>query len=117
MSETVFNLTNRHLAFGYDFAGPQKVKGQDEPIASYRVRMPGSAARRRFLRTAGLAPMAQRPIRIVPAATIRQAAMRRSVSGSPRNSQPIRTAKMTLVSLSAVIGPAGPTENAATTRP
>jgi adenylate cyclase len=41
VSETVFNLTNRHLAFGYDFAGPQKVKGQDEPIASYRVRMPG----------------------------------------------------------------------------
>ena len=41
VSETVFNLTNRHLAFGYDFAGPQKVKGQDEPITSYRVRMPG----------------------------------------------------------------------------
>jgi adenylate cyclase len=41
VSETVFNLTNRHLAFGYDFAGPQKVKGQDEPISSYRVRMPG----------------------------------------------------------------------------
>jgi adenylate cyclase len=41
VSETVFNLTNRHLAFGYDFAGQQKVKGQDEPIASYRVRMPG----------------------------------------------------------------------------
>lgn len=41
VSETVFNLTNRHLAFGYDFAGPQKVKGQDEPIPSYRVRMPG----------------------------------------------------------------------------
>ena len=41
VSETVFNLTNRHLAFGYDFAGQQKVKGQDEPIPSYRVRMPG----------------------------------------------------------------------------
>lgn len=41
VSETVFNLTNRHLAFGYDFAGQQKVKGQDEPISSYRVRMPG----------------------------------------------------------------------------
>jgi adenylate cyclase len=41
VSETVFNLTNRHLAVGYDFAGPQKIKGQDEPIASYRVRMPG----------------------------------------------------------------------------
>lgn len=41
VSETVFNLTNRHLAFGYDFAGQQKVKGQDEPIAAYRVRMGG----------------------------------------------------------------------------
>jgi adenylate cyclase len=41
VSATVFNLTNRHLAFGYDFVGEQKVKGQDEPIASYRVRMPG----------------------------------------------------------------------------
>lgn len=41
VSETVFSLTNRHLAFGYDFAGRQKVKGQDEPIASYRVRLPG----------------------------------------------------------------------------
>jgi adenylate cyclase len=44
VSETVFNLTNRHLAFGYDFAGQQKIKGQDEPIASYRVRMPGQNA-------------------------------------------------------------------------
>jgi adenylate cyclase len=44
VSETVFNLTNRHLAFGYDFAGEQKVKGQDEPISSYRVRMPGRNA-------------------------------------------------------------------------
>jgi adenylate cyclase len=41
VSETVFNLTNRHLAVGYDFAGEQKVKEQDEPIAAYRVRMPG----------------------------------------------------------------------------
>ena len=41
VSATVFNLTNRHLAFGYDFAGEQKIKGQDEPIAAYRVRMPG----------------------------------------------------------------------------
>ena len=44
VSETVYNLTNRHLAFGYDFAGEQKVKGQDEPIPSYRVRMPGRNA-------------------------------------------------------------------------
>jgi adenylate cyclase len=39
VSETVFNLTNRHLAIGYDFAGEKKVKEQDEPIAAYRVRM------------------------------------------------------------------------------
>ena len=44
VSETVYNLTNRHLAFGYDFAGEQRVKGQDEPISSYRVRMPGQNA-------------------------------------------------------------------------
>ena len=44
VSETVYNLTNRHLAFGYDFAGEQKVKGQDDPIPSYRVRMPGRNA-------------------------------------------------------------------------
>jgi adenylate cyclase len=41
VSATVFNLTNRHLAVGYDFAGEQKVKEQDEPIAAYRVRMRG----------------------------------------------------------------------------
>ena len=46
VSETVFNLTNRHLAFGYDFAGEQKVKGQDEPIAGYRVRMPGQNSKK-----------------------------------------------------------------------
>ena len=44
VSETVYSLTNRHLAFGYDFAGEQRVKGQDEPISSYRVRMPGQNA-------------------------------------------------------------------------
>jgi adenylate cyclase len=44
VSETVFNLTNRHLALGYDFAGQQKIKEQDEPIAAYRVRMPGQNA-------------------------------------------------------------------------
>src|SRR5690606_34820349 len=44
VSATVFNLTNRHPAFGSDFAGEQKVKGQDEPIPSYRVRMPGQNA-------------------------------------------------------------------------
>lgn len=41
VSETVFNLTNRHLALGYDFAGEQKLKEKDEPITAYRVRMPG----------------------------------------------------------------------------
>ena len=44
VSETVYNLTNRHLAFGYDFAGEQVVKGLDAPIAGYRVRMPGRNA-------------------------------------------------------------------------
>jgi adenylate cyclase len=44
VSETVYNLTNRHLAFGYDFAGEQMVKGLDTPIAGYRVRMPGRNA-------------------------------------------------------------------------
>ncbi len=44
VSETVYNLTNRHLAFGYDFAGAQNVKGQDDPIPSYRVRMQSRSA-------------------------------------------------------------------------
>ena len=30
VSETVYNLTHRQLTFGYDFAGEQKVKGQDD---------------------------------------------------------------------------------------
>ena len=46
VSATVFNLTNRHLAFGYDFAGEQKVKGQDEPIAE----LPGKDARAKYRR-------------------------------------------------------------------
>ena len=41
VSETVYNLTHKQLSFAYDFAGEQKVKGQDQPIAGYRVRMPG----------------------------------------------------------------------------
>lgn len=53
VSETVFNLTNRHLAFGYDFAGKQKVKGQDEPITSYSVRMPGQNSEPMRLADAG----------------------------------------------------------------
>jgi adenylate cyclase len=42
VSETVYDLTHKQLSFAYDFAGEQKVKGQDTPIAGYRVRMPGS---------------------------------------------------------------------------
>jgi adenylate cyclase len=44
VSETVYDLTHKQLSFAYDFAGEQKVKGQDNPIAGYRVRMPGSNA-------------------------------------------------------------------------
>ncbi|MBU0582774.1 MAG: adenylate/guanylate cyclase domain-containing protein [Alphaproteobacteria bacterium] len=44
VSETVYNLTNKHLALGYEFAGEQAVKGLDAPIAGYRVRMPGRNA-------------------------------------------------------------------------
>ena len=44
----------RQLSFAYDFAGEQKVKGQDNPIVGYRVRMPGSnATRRRTPRSRG----------------------------------------------------------------
>ena len=46
VSETVYDLTHRQLSFAYDFAGEQKVKGQDHPIVGYRVRMPGSNATR-----------------------------------------------------------------------
>jgi adenylate cyclase len=46
VSETVYDLTHRQLSFAYDFAGEQKVKGQDHPIVGYRVRMPGSNAAR-----------------------------------------------------------------------
>ena len=42
VSETVYDLTHKQLSFAYDFAGEQKVKGQDNPIVGYRVRMPGS---------------------------------------------------------------------------
>ncbi len=41
VSEAVYNLTNRHLAVGYEFAGEQMVKGLDTPIAGYRVRISG----------------------------------------------------------------------------
>lgn len=42
VSETVYDLTHRQLSFAYDYAGEQQVKGQDQPIAGYRVRMPDS---------------------------------------------------------------------------
>jgi len=42
VSETVYNLTHKQLSFAYDFAGEQIVKGQAQPIAGYRVRMPDS---------------------------------------------------------------------------
>ena len=41
VSGTVFNLTNRHLAFGYDFAGSRRLKDRTSRSPSYRVRMPG----------------------------------------------------------------------------
>jgi adenylate cyclase len=44
VSETVFDLTHKQLAFGYDFAGEQTIKGQDAPITGYRVRMRGRNA-------------------------------------------------------------------------
>jgi len=44
VSATVFDLTHNHLAVAYDFAGEQKVKGRETPIAGYRVRMPGRNA-------------------------------------------------------------------------
>ena len=46
VSETVYDLTHKQLSFAYDFAGEQKVKGQDNPIVGYRVRMPGSNSTR-----------------------------------------------------------------------
>ena len=46
VSAAVFDLTHKHLAIGYDFAGEQRVKGQDTPIVGYRVRMPGRNADR-----------------------------------------------------------------------
>jgi adenylate cyclase len=42
VSETVYDLTHRQLSFAYDFAGEQMLKGQDRPIAGYKVRMDGS---------------------------------------------------------------------------
>jgi adenylate cyclase len=41
VSENVYKLSHKQLAFGYDFAGEQKVKEGEEPIAGYRVRVGG----------------------------------------------------------------------------
>lgn len=41
VSQSVYNFTHRQLAIGYDFAGEQRAKDDDQPFASYRVRMGG----------------------------------------------------------------------------
>lgn len=41
VSGTVYNLTHKQLAIAFDFTGNQEVKNIDEPVPSYRVRMPG----------------------------------------------------------------------------
>lgn len=42
VSESVYNLTRKQLAIGYDFAGRKSVKEAEEPIECYRITMPGS---------------------------------------------------------------------------
>lgn len=41
VSESVYNLSHKQLAFGYDYTGQQRVKDGEEPIAAYKVRMGG----------------------------------------------------------------------------
>jgi adenylate cyclase len=41
VSENVYKLSHKQLAFGYDYAGKHSVKNGEEPIAGYRVRMGG----------------------------------------------------------------------------
>jgi adenylate cyclase len=41
VSENVYKLSHKQLAFGYDFAGKHAVKDGEEPIAGYRVRVGG----------------------------------------------------------------------------
>jgi len=41
VSENVYKLSHKQLAFGYDFAGKHTVKEGEEPIAGYRVRVGG----------------------------------------------------------------------------
>lgn len=44
ISGTVYDHVRNKLSVGFDFAGPQKVKNIDEPVAAYRVRLTGDAA-------------------------------------------------------------------------
>ncbi len=41
VSGTVYNLAHKQLAIAFDFVGDQEVKNLDEPVPSYRVRVPG----------------------------------------------------------------------------
>lgn len=41
VSQSVYNFTHKQLALGYDFAGEQKAKDDDQPFATYRVRLGG----------------------------------------------------------------------------
>ncbi len=42
VSENVYQLSKKQLAFEFDFAGEHSVKNNEDPIASYRVRIGGS---------------------------------------------------------------------------
>ena len=41
VSETVFNLSHKQLAVGYDHIGEKNVKGSEDPVNCYRVRIGG----------------------------------------------------------------------------
>ena len=41
VSETVYSLARKQLALGFDYNGEQSVKGIDEPVTVYSVRMTG----------------------------------------------------------------------------
>ncbi len=41
VSETVFNLSHKQLAVGYDHIGEKSVKGSEDPVNCYRVRIGG----------------------------------------------------------------------------
>lgn len=40
VSETVYSLARKQLALAFDLAGEQDIKGIDEPVTAYSVRMP-----------------------------------------------------------------------------